>query len=181
MSYTIIDTFKDLNEINRVIDFLLPIEGESVTVDPNRWDLSNKSYTEIEDMWIKAKFNPSSIKWTNYYPNKHFNNNLITTIQNFLQLKGIHRSWISRLDSGYYAPWHWDIDDNEQKYLEKDIIIRYSVILSEHEIGQIFILGSEHLIGLAQGTIFKWNNYKEWHSGINASMKPKFMLHILGY
>ena len=92
-----------------------------------------------------------------------------------------HRSWISRVDPGYYAPWHWDIDDNEKFYLQKGIPTRYSIMIGESFPGQIFIIGQDHIYNCPEGSIFRWNNYKEWHCGINASMVPKYMLHILAY
>lgn len=156
-------------------------EGVPVTTDPSRWNMDTAGYSEIYKMWQDANFNPNAIKWTNYYPATHFDSDLVNDVATYLRMNGIHRAWISKVDPGYFAPWHWDVDDNEQTYLEKGPIKRYSITLSEPTIGQIFILGKDYLYNTPQGSIFKWNNYKEWHSGINASMVPKYMFHIIGY
>lgn len=156
-------------------------EGVPVTTDPSRWNLDTPGYTEIYQMWQTANFNSTAIKWTNYYPEQHFPQSIIDDIATYLRLDGVHRAWISRVDPGYFAPWHWDVDDNEPKYLEKGEIKRYSVMLDEPVHGHIFVLGNDYLFETPRGAVFKWNNYKDWHSGINAGMTPKYMLHILGY
>jgi hypothetical protein len=156
-------------------------DGIPVTTDLSRWNLETTGYSEIYKMWQNAKFNPNSIKWINYYPDTHFDVDLVNDVAFYLRLTGVHRAWISRVDPGYYAPWHWDVDDNESTYLEKGQIKRYSVMLDKPAIGHVFILGEDYLYNTPVGAIFKWNNYKEWHAGINAGLTPKFMLHILGY
>lgn len=174
-------------EWNSIIESLLLQEGTSITLDPKRWNLENEEYSKILKMWNDANFNKDSIKWINYYPSKHFPSTVDEEVCKYLRLDGIHRSWISRVDPGYYAPWHWDIDDNEQEYLKKGEIKRYSIFMSGDNLllgsslGHIFILGTDYLYQCPEGAIFKWNNYNEWHAGINAGLKPKFMYHILGY
>lgn len=156
-------------------------EGAHVTTDPTKWNFDTNGYTEIYKMWQDANFNPSAIKWINYYPATHFDAALIDDVAFYLRLTGIHRAWISRVDPGYYAPWHWDVDDNAATYLEKGNIKRYSIMLDKPAMGHIFILGDDYLYNCPHGAIFKWNNYKDWHSGINAGMTPKYILHVLGY
>ena len=175
-----LDTVKNINCSD--ITYKLTIQdGHSITTDPDRWNLDTSEYNTIYQMWKDSNFNPASIKWINYYPGKHYEQDLVNNIQSYLGLSGIHRSWISRVDPGYYAPWHWDIDDNEKFYLQKGIPTRYSIMIGESFPGQIFIIGQDHIYNCPEGSIFRWNNYKEWHCGINASMVPKYMLHILAY
>jgi hypothetical protein len=158
---------------------LLTQDGISITTDPLKWNLNTSGYLEIYKMWQSANFNSSAIKWINYYPNKHFHQSIIDNISDHLKIKHI-RSWISRIDPGYFAPWHWDVDDNEQEYLSNGKIQRYSIFIEPPTFGHIFILGNDYLINESLGSIIQWNNHREWHSGINAGMVPKFMLHILG-
>jgi hypothetical protein len=170
-----------------VIQSLLKQEGSTITTDPSRWNLDNSEYGKILKLWDEANFNYNSIKWTNYYPEKHFPSKIDLDVCEYLKLDGVHRSWISRVDPGYYAPWHWDVDDNEYEYLKKGEIKRYSIFITgdnymqESTLGQIFILGNDYLYQCPKGSIFKWNNYKEWHAGINAGLKPKFMYHLIAY
>jgi len=155
--------------------------GVEVTVDFNYWNLNTPGYLEIYKMWQDAKFNPASIKWTNYYPNKHFSQELVDDVAKHLQLAGVHRSWISQVDPGFFAPWHWDIDDSEAEYLKQGVIKRYSIMITGPAMGHIFILGNDYYYNSPQGLIVEWKNYKEWHSGINAGLTPKYMFHMIGY
>jgi hypothetical protein len=155
--------------------------GIEITTNPDHWNMDTEGYSEIYKIWREAKFNPASIKWINYYPNTHYDQSLVNDIAKYLRLNGVHRSWISRIDPGYYAPWHWDVDDLESEYLIKGPIKRYSIMLGKPALGHIFIVGDDYLYNLPDGSIFKWNNYKDWHAGTNAGLVPNFMLHILGY
>lgn len=156
-------------------------EGSIVTTDPTRWAMDNENYSEIEKLWKDNNFNVNSIKWTNYYPKKDFDEQIVTDVASYVRLEGIHRSWISRVDPGYFAPPHWDVDDHEQEYLEKGPIKRYSIFLNRPTIGHVFILSDEYLYNLPQGSIIKWNDHRAWHTGINGGLSSKYMLHILGY
>jgi hypothetical protein len=50
--------------------------GSDVTVDPAHWNLGNPEYVKILELWKNANFNLESIKWTNYYPEKDFPENV---------------------------------------------------------------------------------------------------------
>lgn len=155
-------------------------DGSEVTVDPSRWNLDNPEYNKIYDIWKRANFNLNSIKWTNFYPDIHFSKEIVEQQAANLNLKHVHRSWISKIDSGYMAPWHWDVDDHEQDYLKFGPIKRYTVIVEQMMHGHILIIGKDHYFNQPLGTVIKWANYREWHSGINAGMTPSHMFHILG-
>ena len=79
------------------------------------------------------------------------------------------------------APWHWDVDDNEDEYLKHGDIVRYTIIPKQFANGHIFILGNDYFYNLDEGKIIPWSSHKEWHSGINAGLEPNWMFHILGY
>ena len=137
-------------------------------------------YAEIAKMHNDANFNKAAMKWTNYYPGVHFDSSVVDTLARYVRV-GVHRAWISRVDPGFFAPLHWDVEDNEAEFLKMGEIHRFSCFMNESSLGQIFILGEDHLFNQRQGTLIKWNNYKEWHTGINGSMASKYMLHIVGY
>ena len=155
-------------------------DGSDVTVDPERWNLDNSEYKKIYDVWSDANFNFSSIKWTNYYPGINFPQDVVDCQAEYLKIKKVHRSWISRLDPGFMAPWHWDVDEHEKEYLKHGAITRYTVIIEKMTHGHILIIGDKHYFNQPTNTVIKWSNYREWHSGINAGMKPSYMFHILG-
>jgi hypothetical protein len=154
--------------------------GVDVTTDPSRWKLDTPGYKEIYSMWEHANFNMSAIKWTNYYPGTHFPKLIEDNLATYCGVTAL-RSWISRIDPGFMAPWHWDVDDNEAEYLKKGSIKRFSCFIENPSHGHIFILGNDYFYNQPIGTIVQWKNYKDWHSGINAGMTPKYMYHLLGY
>ena len=163
---------------NSIIDSLK--EGVAVTTDPERWDLGNPEYKKIYAEWEKANFNMNAIKWTNYYPGKHFDQSVVDDVAKFLNI-GVHRAWISRIDPGYFAPWHWDADDNLEEYESKGEVKRYSIFIGNSSPGHFFTVDNETFSNSTQGATYKWKNYKSWHAGANAGLTPKYMFHILGY
>lgn len=154
-------------------------QGKDITPDPNIWNLSNPSYMEIYDLWKTSKFNMQSIKWTNYYPGafpKEVDEYYCKTLSlNYL------RSWISRIDPGFYAPWHWDVDDRLDDYLALGTPIRYSIFISPPSITSVFVVGNKCYSNMPQGSVIEWKEYNDWHAGMNAGLEPKFIYHFLGY
>ena len=163
-----------------VIDSLSNLEGSIVSTDPNRWDLETPGYTEIFKLWKQANYNANSIQWINYYPDIHYSKDIVTKLAEELNLSHVHRSWISRINPGYTAPWHWDVDDNESEYLSHGHITRYTVMMHDFSMGHIFILNDDYHIKCKKGDQVFWDDHRSWHAGINAGLEPNYMFHILG-
>jgi len=164
--------------LDKLLAVISSQEGKTITTDPAIWNLDTPGYKEIYDRWQSANFNMDSIKWTNYYPNEHFDEMIVRKIAK--ELGGnLVRAWISRIDPGYMAPWHWDVDEEEANYLEKGKLTRYSCFMQGATHGHILIVGNDYLYNRDLGELIQWNNYKEWHSGINAGLTPQYILHII--
>jgi len=151
-------------------------DGSVVTIDPARWNMNNPEYTDMLNLWQENNFNLESIKWTNFYDTKDIETELSSQF-NITPL----RSWISCLEPGFMTAPHYDIDDNEQEYLKHGTIQRYSIFISKPAVGHLFILDDTYYFNKPQGTIVKWNTYKDWHNGINGSLSNKYIFHLLGY
>jgi hypothetical protein len=165
-------------DYNNLIEVLSSQDGISITPTPDIWNLTNPEYLKIYDLWKTSKFNMDAIKWINYYPKLHFQQEIIDQLAIYLKVVPL-RSWVSRIDPGYFAPWHWDIDDNEVEFLKQGYPKRFSIFIEPPVHGHIFVVDDDYLFNEAQGNIYQWNDYKDWHSGINAGMTPKYMLHLL--
>jgi hypothetical protein len=165
-------------EWNNVINVL--DAGIAITPDPSRWDLSNPEYQKIYAQWEQANFNMSAIKWTNFYPGQQFDERLVNTISQDLGIT-THRAWISKIEPGYFAPWHWDVDDNINEYKSKGDIQRYSIFVSNPHPAHFFTTDDQVFSNTPQGTVYKWKDSNSWHAGANAGLTPKYMFHILGY
>ncbi len=172
--------FSVMIDWDTVINQVHSQEGTSVTTDPSYWDTNNPHYGEVYRLWNEAKFNHQSIKWINYYPVKNYDKIIETTVAQNLNVNPI-RSWISRIDPGYYAPWHWDIDDKEEEYKQLGNLVRYTVFIDKPKLGQVFILTDKYYFEIEQGTTLEWPNYTDWHIGINGGLSPYYMFHLLGY
>jgi hypothetical protein len=151
-------------------------DGQVVTVDPARWNMSNPEYSEILKLWKDNNFNTDSVKWTNYYNTKDIEAEIATNL-NIVPL----RSWISCVEPGYMTGYHYDIDDNEQEYLAHGLLKRYTIFIGKPDVGHLFILGKDYYFNKLQGTMLKWGSHREWHNGINGGLSNKYMFHILGY
>lgn len=153
-------------------------EGKDITPDPSIWNLDNSEYKKIHNQWESANFNMQSIKWTNYYPGQ-YPKEIDDYYCETLSLKYL-RSWISRIDPGYYAPWHWDVDDRLDEYTAMGTPLRYSIFISRPSITSIFVVGNNCYSNMQQGSVIEWEKYNEWHAGMNAGLEPKYMYHLLG-
>lgn len=165
------------------INHLLQLPGDKKNIDFGEAKSSDERFNEILNNLKKAQFNPHSAEWSNYYPKLDYESEVDRIVAHWLGLTGIHRAWISRTNPGYYAPWHWDIDANEQKYLEKGPIKRFSIFLDapNKNFAHAFVLEEDIIYNAEQGMTIYWHNYKSWHAGMNGGLYPKFMYHILGW
>lgn len=154
-------------------------KGVDILPNPDYWNLDTPGYNEILQSWKEADYNFDAIKWTNYYPETHFPKSIEEDLSKQLNIKPL-RSWISKIDPGYTAPWHWDVDDNEKEYLQQGIPVRYSIFIQDGSPGQVFMIDDQSYYSQKAGTIIKWDNYKSWHAGANAGLSPKYMYHLIG-
>ena len=171
-SVTLLDNLGDI-DWNSVISNLS--NGKDILPNPELWNLSNSHYMEIYTVWEESNFNMSSVKWTNYYEY----GDLTDQLSERLGVSPL-RSWISRIDPGYYAPWHYDVDEREEEYLTKNAQ-RYSCFISEKKLGHITIIGDDLFSSTETGTLIKWNNRLDWHTSMCACMIPNYMYHLIAY
>ncbi len=159
---------------NKVISELK--NGKVVTVDPSQWNMDNPEYAKMLELWRSNNFNTDSVRWVNYYDCKDIQN----TVAENLNVTPL-RSWISCVEPGYMTGYHYDIDDYESEYLKHGKLKRYSIFISEPNLGHIFILGQKYYYQQSQGKILEWDNHREWHNGIKGGLTNKYMFNLLGY
>jgi len=167
-----LDSLIDIDWVN-IINNLN--NGKEITAEPDIFDLNNPHYMKIYNTWRDADFNMNSVKWTNYYNY----GDLTSVISSRLNVTPL-RSWISRLDPGYIAPWHYDVDEREDEYITKNAQ-RYSCFISENRPGHVTIIGDDLFSNIETGRLIKWNNRLEWHTSMCACMIPSYMYHLIAY
>lgn len=150
--------------------------GKKIIADKTK--LVSPHYQELFSMWDNSNFNYKSIQWVNYYAS-NYGFDIEEKFANIVDATHI-RSWISKIDPGYCAPWHWDIDDNEAEYLKQGDLKRYICTIGNNDPGHFSIVGTSSLHNSKNGDIFLWDNYKEWHAGMNAGLIPKYQYNFLG-
>jgi hypothetical protein len=89
---------------------------------------------EVTDLWDKAGYG-STVQWDMFYPGNHFDNNIVKQFAEWAGLTSYTNAWVSRIHPGYFAPIHWDVQDDEPL----PDTVRYHVHMSTPQFGHIFI------------------------------------------
>jgi hypothetical protein len=156
-------------------------EGKSKTLDNPDHLYDEKGFSEILSLWKTAGYyENNSAQWINYYPGTNFDDEITRLFSNFVGVDSV-RSWISRVNPGRTAPWHWDADDNISEYEEKGELVRFSCHIGDSEPGHIFILENDIFHHENSGNTYKWDKWNQWHAGINLGWNAKYMYNFLGY
>lgn len=169
------DLFEFKYDYARLIAEIKDQEGVAVTSDPKQWRMEVPDYTEIFNSWKAANYPEQAIKWINYYPDDHFVDELGEKLCQHFNIR-YRRAWISRIDPGYSAPWHWDVEDNPKKYQGS---LRLTIFMHDCQPGHIFILGKEDCFyNMKSGQGIFWHRFNEYHIGMNAGLTPKYLYHL---
>jgi hypothetical protein len=152
--------------------------GDCRTFDPSFFDLNDKKFGSIGDLWNRAKYENSSIEWFNYYSEKDFPEQFSKDFGDLFNADPI-KVWISRINPGKCFPRHWDADYKEDQYTGKELV-RYQMFLKDYEFGHIFILEDIPILDQKKGNVWKWRNHLVWHGGANIGFEPKFIFNFLG-
>lgn len=160
----------------RIINAVSKKKGVSIV--PDRSD-TNDEYRALYDLWDSVGLNYEGVKWTNYYP-RDYDSSVATILEKELGVTHI-RSWISRIDPGYSAPWHYDIDHNEEDYLKLGTLRRFICFIGEPAPGHASFVESQCFCNERSGNVYEWSDYRAWHAGSNAGLTPKYQYNFLAY
>ena len=151
--------------------------GNPAYIKPEEWS-NKKDYSEIHQLWLTANMNIPGVKVHNYEP-EMFDSTVTAKMEKLLGLTHIE-SWISRIDPGCMAPYHWDFDNPQIAEL-KDIPRRIAVHISEHAFGHVFIVEDHISYNYKIGDMLEFPKLRAWHAGANLGLVPKYMYHFIGY
>jgi hypothetical protein len=118
--------------------------------------------------------------WNMYFPGIQFSADIVEKFMSFVNLKNCMSCWISRVNSGDVAPWHWDITDDENTLNLTEEIKRFHCHMDIPRPGHVFIVEDTCLYNQEQGNVYQWPNRKSWHAGANAGLTPKYLFNIWG-
>jgi hypothetical protein len=139
--------------------------------------------SNISKSWNDAGYvltsNGGSAGWGMYFAGDNFDKSIIEIFSNFVGINPIN-AWISCINPGQMAPWHWDANDYEEEYSKMLNMLRFSCHISKPSPGHVFIVDDLCLYNQRQGDTWKWSSRQSWHAGANCGIVPKFMFNIFG-
>lgn len=138
-------------------------------------------YRDVIGTWENSGYNLSNIVWYDYYPGEHFPIEIQEKFGDFIGAKPL-RVFISEVFPGVSVPYHWDIEDKEDEWLnEYGMLYRYICCIDDPKPGSGLFFDNSHLYMNDKGDVFEWDNYKDFHSTANSGKDPSYYFHFLGY
>lgn len=138
-------------------------------------------YRNIIETWKQAGYNLEQIVWYDYYPGVHFPIEVQDIFSEIVQAIPL-RVFISEVWPGHMVPYHWDVEDKEEEWLKLNgNLHRYVCCIDKPRYGSVLSFDDNCLYYNDQGDIYKWKNYKDFHSSANAGEFPSYYFHFLGY
>jgi len=129
--------------------------------------------SEVTDLWNKAGYG-SSVQWDMFYPGEHFDNKIVEQVVEWTGMQSYTNAWVSRIHPGYFAPIHWDVQDDEPL----PDTVRFHIHMSTPQFGHVFIAENTCFYNQQQGATYKWTSRKSWHAGTNCGLVPKYIFNI---
>lgn len=184
---------KGIIDWSEVLKSILPKSGDYNTpggvIERSSAELDNKldpksvrlkeSYTDIMDTWINSNYDLHKIQWYDYYPGEHFDIEVQNRFANLVNADP-RRVFVSELWPGRCVPYHWDVEDKEEEWLQEGSLVRYVCFMDQPKFGHVLILENECYYNIQQHEIYEWHSYKSHHAGTNAGSEPYYLFHFLG-
>jgi hypothetical protein len=121
-----------------------------------------------------------AMEFRHFKPAKHFDKEFVDIFSEYVKATPLV-VFVSEIIPGRMAPWHFDIDPNEEENKKKGNLVRYHLHLSKPADGHVFIVDKEIFYNIPQGNVYQWNNINDWHAGTNCGIVPKYLFSFKGY
>lgn len=140
--------------------------------------------SDIAKSWNKAGYtiaaDGGTAGWDMFFPVENFDTSIVTTFSVFAGIEPVN-AWISRVNPGMSAPWHWDANDAEEVYCNTPEMLRFSCHISRPNPGHVFIVDDICFYNQDQGNTYLWTSRKSYHAGGNCGLSPKYLFNIFGH
>lgn len=146
-----------------------------------RWDWNHPEFLKIKELYETSNYLPDSAEWINYYPEVDYDINVNKLFGEFVGKPQYARAWISRINPGKTAPWHWDIDDFSEQYESAGKLIRYTARINKDGTGQVALVNDYAIVGGKQGDVYQWPDIRAWHGSANVGYTIKYQFNYLAY
>lgn len=137
----------------------------------------NPKVANLRKTWQDAGYDGNhAVGWIDY----EVPDGIVETFSEWIGINPIG-AWITSVPPGYCVPWHPDYNDEENELLRNGNVLRFSCHISEPKWGQVFVL-EDHVFHLeTQGNTYQWNDWQDWHCGMNMGLEPKFLFNFMAY
>lgn len=183
MPINFVGNILDIFDCDKLISQVIQHQGEMHT---GHLTLS-KDHPEYEKFELQDKLSKQAgydtngaMEFRHFKPGKHFDQEFADIFADYVKATPLV-VYVSEIKPGKMAPWHFDIDPNEQENRKKGDLIRYHLHVSRPEPGHVFILDKDIYYNVPQGNVYKWNNISDWHAGANCGIVPKYLFSFKGY
>lgn len=133
----------------------------------------------IRDAGYKFKKEGGNASWEMHFPGQQFSMDVVNQFMNFVGLIEWQSCWISKINPGDVAPWHWDVTEDVSEDAEQNIK-RFHCHIAPPANGHVLIVEDRCLYNESQGNVYQWPSRRSWHAGANAGLEPKYLFNIWG-
>lgn len=139
---------------------------------------------EIATLWKNAGLvtvkNGGSVGWDMFSPNVNFDISIVNAFADYVGCD-YTCAWISRVNPGRMVAWHWDINEDEEKYRNDGIELdRFSCHINVHADGQVLVVEDQCIYNPNQGDTYQWPSRMSWHGSANFGFTPKYLFNFYG-
>lgn len=146
-----------------------------------------KNHPEYENFILQDRLSKQAgydtngaIEFRHFKPEVHFDKEFVDIFSDYVKATPLV-VFVSEIKPGRMAPWHFDIDPNEEENKKKGQLVRYHLHLSKPSDGHVFIIDKEVFYNIPQGNVYQWTNVSDWHAGTNCGLIPKYLFSFKGY
>jgi len=147
----------------------------------------NDNLPGVDDVWnkwntagYKLWSDGGTIGWDMYFPKVNFDWSVVEQFSDYVNVDPVS-CWISGVHPGYFAPIHWDTQDNEEELRKGPEIYRFHAHLHDTSPGHVLIVEDDIYYNCKQGEVYQWPSRHSWHAGSNCGYETKYIFNFFGH
>lgn len=174
----------DLIDWDKVIESIKHKSGNLIRYNDYTFTPHFKGFSDMNKMWQDAgyTYDDPCIEWINYFPEEHFDGNISNIFRDLVNVKmQPFMVWISKIKPCRMAPWHFDAHKHIDYVMSIGKPIRYVCYIGKPADGHVSIVKDHFVYKPEQGSVYLWDNYNDFHCGLNGGLSDKYMFNYWGY
>lgn len=145
--------------------------------------IGNPKVEALIKIWERSGYvDNENVRWIDFLPSEHFPQSWVDKFANYINVTPAG-CWVSAVPPGYLVPWHPDykMPDKEKEWLAIGTPVHYTVHICEPSFGQVLIVDDHAIYNPAQGDVYRWDHWQDWHGGMNMGTKTKYLFNFFGW